>query len=105
VFVVLGTTPVQERVAGERRRSALAGLRRARDKIADREDTFSASYRALHHELSSFVLKHDNDTYADWLALEPAGWHFSETREDELVRAAQAAPDPATGFISGLRHH
>ncbi|MDB4985552.1 MAG: hypothetical protein JWN04_730 [Myxococcaceae bacterium] len=70
-------------------------------KIHNREDTFWASYRALHHELSSFVLKHDNDTYADWLALEPTGWHFSETREDELVRAAQAAPDPATGFISG----
>jgi hypothetical protein len=70
-------------------------------KIRDPDGTFHAAYRALHHELSSFVLKRDADSYAAWTALEPAGWEFSFSGADELKRLHEAAPDPATGFISG----
>jgi hypothetical protein len=56
----------------------------------------------VHHELSSLVLRREPSTLPAWKRFAPpAGWRFEEMDEEKvLARAGDAAPDPATGFLS-----
>jgi hypothetical protein len=55
---------------------------------------------ALHHELSSFVLRADPLTWSKWLQFAPAGWQYSEEPGDALRRGVTADPSPDTGFLN-----
>ena len=58
------------------------------------------SYLGVHHELSSFVLRHDPKTLSEWTALEPPGATFVDAAGAALARDLDTPPDPSTGFLS-----
>ena len=59
-----------------------------------------ASLVGVHHELSSFVLRVNPATRAQWSEFAPAGWNFVEDAGGALGRAQAAAPSLETGFLS-----
>lgn len=54
----------------------------------------------VHHELSSFVLRVNPATRAQWSEFAPAGWNFVEDAAGALHRADASTPSPETGFLS-----
>jgi hypothetical protein len=70
-------------------------------KLRDPDGAFAASFRALHHELSSFVLQYAPATLTSWKRFTPPDWVFARNGDDELARMTGQPPDPRTGFISG----
>jgi hypothetical protein len=54
----------------------------------------------VHHELSSFVLRANPQTWEQWSKFAPAGWGFVDDARRALGRANGAAPSPETGFLS-----
>jgi hypothetical protein len=54
----------------------------------------------VHHELSSFVLRVNPMTRAQWSEFAPAGWNFVEDAGGALGRAHAPAPSLETGFLS-----
>jgi hypothetical protein len=65
------------------------------------ESTRLTSYMGVHHELSSFVLRHAPTTLSAWQALEPNNAAFTEDARAAIARGLDdAAPDPASGFLS-----
>jgi len=60
----------------------------------------SGSLLDVHHELSSFVLRVNPATRAEWSELAPAGWNFVDDAGGALRRADASQPSPDTGFLS-----
>jgi hypothetical protein len=58
------------------------------------------SLLGVHHELSSFVLRVNPATQAQWSEFAPAGWSFVEDAGGALGRAHAPTPSPETGFLS-----
>ena len=56
-------------------------------------------FLALHHELSSFVLRADPRTWPKWAEFAPSGWHYVEEPGGALRGAKAADPPLVTGFL------
>jgi hypothetical protein len=54
----------------------------------------------IHHELSSFVLRVNPSTRAQWAEFAPADWNFVDEAGGALRRADSPAPSMETGFLS-----
>lgn len=57
------------------------------------------TFDGVHHELSSFVLRKASAA-AEWAALTPPHWKFTNTNEAALARGNGSDPASETGFLS-----
>ena len=58
------------------------------------------SLLAVHHELSSLVLRRNPENYFRWAAFSPVGWQFAPDAKSALARADESVPPLLTGFLS-----
>lgn len=65
-----------------------------------REGRYLTAYLGVHHELSSFVYRHDPSTEALWREFAPRDWQFIDRAPDVLARGEDRDPSPTTGFLT-----
>jgi hypothetical protein len=65
-----------------------------------RESIYATSFIGVHHELSSFVIRRDPDTWQQWMQFSPPAWQYRSDPKEKIGTATAAAPPPGTGFLS-----